>query len=55
MVPGLLGEERRQVAFTEDQHPVGDPGPDGEHERFGLGVRDDFGSGSLRINACAGS
>jgi hypothetical protein len=27
------------VPFTEDQHPVGDLRPGGEHEPFGVGVR----------------
>jgi hypothetical protein len=27
------------VSFAEDQHPVGDLGPGGEHEPFGAGVR----------------
>jgi hypothetical protein len=26
------------VPFTEDQHPVGDLGPGGEHEPFSMGV-----------------
>jgi hypothetical protein len=27
------------MSFAEDQHPVGDFGPGGEHEPFGVGVR----------------
>jgi len=38
VVPGISGEDRPQVPFTEDQHPVGHLGPDGEHEPFGIGV-----------------
>ena len=39
VVPGIPGEDRPQVPFTEDRHPVGDLGPGGEHEPFGIGVR----------------
>ena len=39
VVPGVLGQDRPQVPFAEDQHPVGDLGPGGEHEPFGVGVR----------------
>jgi hypothetical protein len=39
VVPGVLGQDRPQVPFTEDQHPVGDLGPGGEYEPFGIGVR----------------
>jgi hypothetical protein len=38
-VPGVLGENRPQVPFAEDQHPVGDLGPGGEDEPFGVSVR----------------
>ena len=31
VVPGILGQDRPQVPFAEDQHPVGDFGPDGEN------------------------
>jgi hypothetical protein len=34
-----LGQDRPQVPFAEDQHPVGDLGPGGEHEPFGEGIR----------------
>jgi hypothetical protein len=37
-VPGVLGENRPQVPFAEDQHPVGDLGPGGEDEPFGVSV-----------------
>ena len=30
VVPGVLGENRPQVPFAEDQYPVGDLGPGGE-------------------------
>jgi hypothetical protein len=39
VVPGVLGENRPQARFAEDQHPVGDLGPDGEDEPFGVSVR----------------
>jgi hypothetical protein len=39
VVPGVLCEDRPQVPFTEDQHPVGDLRPGGEHEPFRVGVR----------------
>jgi hypothetical protein len=39
VVPGVLGEDRPQVAFTEDQHPLGDLGPGGERETFRMGIR----------------
>ena len=32
------------MSFAEDQHPVGDFGPGGEHEPFRIGVR----AGALR-------
>ena len=32
VVPGVLCEDRPQVSFTEDQHPVGDLRAGGEHE-----------------------
>ena len=35
----VLGEDRPQVAFAEDEHPVGELGPGGEHEPFRVGVR----------------
>ena len=28
----ILGQDHPQVPFTEDQHPVGDLGPGGEHD-----------------------
>jgi hypothetical protein len=35
VVVGLvLGQDRPQVPLAEDEHPVGDLGPGGEHERF---------------------
>ena len=50
VVPGMLGEDRPQVAFTEDQHPIGDLGPGGEHETFRIGIRArGFGAGSSRL------
>jgi hypothetical protein len=39
VVVGLVpGQDRPQVPFAEDQHPVGDLGPGGEHESLGVGV-----------------
>jgi hypothetical protein len=42
VVMGLvLGKDAAQVAFAEDEHPVGDLGPGGEHEPLGksIGIR----------------
>jgi hypothetical protein len=33
------GEDRAQMPFTEDQHPVGDLGSGGEDEAFRITVR----------------
>ena len=30
----VLGQDRPQVPFAEDEHPVGDLGPGGENEPF---------------------
>jgi len=30
----VLGKDAAQVAFAEDEHPIGDLGPGGEHEPF---------------------
>jgi hypothetical protein len=50
VMAGVLGEDRPEVSFTEDQHSVGDHGPGGEDEPFGVGVsREDFGAGSSRL------
>jgi hypothetical protein len=35
----VLGQDRAQVPFAEDQSPVGDLGPGCEHEPFRVGVR----------------
>jgi len=50
------------VSFAEDQHPVGDLGPGGEHEPFGECVRPgasgrdlhgfDTGAGQGRVERC---
>jgi hypothetical protein len=37
VMPGIPGEDRPQVPFTKDQHLVGDLGPGGEYEPFGIG------------------
>jgi len=39
VVPGVLGQDAAQVALAEDQHPVGDLGPGGEHEPFRISIR----------------
>jgi len=40
VVVGLvLGQDRPQMPLGEDQHPVGDLGPGGEHEPFRVSVR----------------
>jgi hypothetical protein len=39
VVPGVLVQHSAQVWLTEDQHPVGQFGADGEHEPLGVGVR----------------
>ncbi len=39
VMPCVLGEDGAQVPFAEDQHTVGDLGPDGAHEPFRVGVR----------------
>ena len=35
----VLGKDVAQVSSSEDQHPVGDLGADGQHEAFGEAVR----------------
>ncbi len=35
----VFGKDAAQVAFAEDEHPVGDLGPGGELEPLGIGVR----------------
>jgi hypothetical protein len=35
----VLGQDRPQMPLAEDQHPVGDLGPGGEHEAFRVCVR----------------
>jgi hypothetical protein len=39
VVPGVLGQDCLEVSFAEDQHPVGDLGPGGEHESLGVSIR----------------
>ena len=39
VVGGVHGKHLAQVSLSEDQHPVGDLGPDGQHEAFGEAVR----------------
>src|ERR1039458_9159331 len=35
----ILGQDRPQMPLAEDQHPVSDLGPGGEHEPFRVSVR----------------
>jgi hypothetical protein len=35
----ILGQDRPQMLLAEDQHPVGDLSPGGEHESFRIGIR----------------
>jgi len=39
VVGGLHGKHLVQVSLAEDQHAVGDLGPDGQHEAFGETIR----------------
>ena len=39
VVRGVHGKHPAQVSLTEDQHPVGDFGTDGQHEALGEAVR----------------
>jgi hypothetical protein len=39
VVRGVHGKHPAQVPLTEDQHPIGDLGPDGQHEALGETVR----------------
>jgi hypothetical protein len=39
VVPSIPGHHAAQVSFAEDQHPVGDLSPGGEHEPLRMGVR----------------
>jgi hypothetical protein len=34
----ILGQDRPQMPLAEDEHPVGDLGPGGEHEPFCVSV-----------------
>jgi len=54
VVPGVLGQDAAQVAFAEDQHPVGDLGPGGAHEPFRISIRAGApGRGLQRLDARA--
>ena len=35
----VLGQDRPQMPFAEDEYPVGEFGPGGEHEPFRISVR----------------
>jgi len=39
VVPGILGKHPAKVALTEDRHPVGQFGSDGQHKTFGEAIR----------------
>jgi hypothetical protein len=39
VVPGVFGQHPAEMAFAEDQHPVGQLGPGGAHEPLRVGVR----------------
>jgi hypothetical protein len=39
VVPGVLSQDFAQVAFAEEQDPIGDLRPGGEDEPFRVGVR----------------
>ena len=39
VVPLVLSQDQLQMPLAEDQHPVGDLGPGGEHEPFRISVR----------------
>jgi len=39
VVPGIFGHHDAQVSLAEEQHPVGDLSPGGEHEPLRISVR----------------
>jgi hypothetical protein len=39
VMPRVLGQDAAQLAFAEDQRPVGELGPGGEHEAFRISLR----------------
>ena len=39
VVLGVGGQQPSKVSLTEDQHPISDLGPHGQHEAFGKAVR----------------
>jgi hypothetical protein len=49
VVPGVLSQDDPQVAFAEDQHPVGDLRPGGEHEPFGVAFARGASTGVLMM------
>jgi hypothetical protein len=49
VVPGVLSQDGPQVAFAEDQHPVGDLRPGGEHEPFGVAFARGASTGVLMM------
>ena len=62
VVGRVLGQDQPQMPFAEDQHPVGDLGPGGEHEAFRKSIRSraarrdlhglDTGAGQDRVKRC---
>jgi hypothetical protein len=58
----VLGQNRPQMPFAEDEHPVGEFGPGGKHEPFRMSVRPraarrdlhglDAGAGQDRVERC---
>jgi hypothetical protein len=49
VVVGLvLGQDRPQLPLAEDQHPVGDLRPGGEHESFRISIRAGLRAGFSR-------
>ena len=38
VVGRVLGQDQQQMPLAEDQHPVGNFGPGGEHETFRVSV-----------------
>ena len=39
VMPGIVSQDAAEVAFAEDQHPVGDLSPGGEHKPFRISIR----------------
>jgi hypothetical protein len=55
VVPDILGQDQPQMPLAEDQHPVGDLGPGGEHEPFRISIRARAPERDLhRFDTCSG-